>query len=468
MLSRIAVILLIMLCAVSVFPADNSGTLTPELIKKYQDQFNKTDHSASINAITNNDIKNLALDRNKMINRDKIFNMKLTDVGITDQKSSGRCWLFATLNSISPKVAKKLKQSSFSFSQPYLTFWDKIEKANFFLECIIETAKLPLNDRKMDGILGDPFGDGGWWTYSVALMEKYGTVPLSAMPETKQSISTGNVNALAGTKLRAFAVELRSMYENKKSIADLRSRKEAMLQEIYQLLAYNYGVPPTEFVLRLEPKDSTETGMNKKFTPMQFYKEYVADLIPQTVVLMANPSKTENKSYQFEYCRNVFEKPDMKPLNLPIDKFKNYCRKTILDSLPVVFFCDVGADYFGDSALLVKDIYAYKNVLGIDFTLTKAQRILYRQSSPNHGMVFMGIDTASDGKPIKWLVENSWGSTRGDKGYLYMDDDWFNEYVYNAIIDIKYLSPEDRALYEQKPEIVPIWDPFSSAFRQIR
>ncbi len=449
--------------------AQPEGSLSESMLRHIRQSFIKDSAGdASINLLTANSLKTLAIDRDKLVHRDKLFNFKLKDAGITNQQSSGRCWLFSALNLVSADVMTKLKLSSFQFSQPYLTFWDKMEKANLFLEQIIETAGLPLDDRKLTIILTDPFGDGGWYDYVVNLMDKYGAVPLSAMPETKHSINTGTINGLANAKLRSFATELRAMHRSKKSAQEMRTRKATMLADIYKLLVYTYGEPPTEFTFRYdskEEKDSVSTIVSKQFTPMAFYEEFVKGNLPDYAMIMNNPTKAYDEVYCVEYSRNMYDKPDVSMLNLPVERFKSYCLKALLDSQPVNFACDVGADNFGDSALLVKGIYRYGDLFGMSFDLTKAQRIELRQSTPNHSMVLLGVDTVG-GKPAKWLVENSWGESAGDKGYWQMDNAWFDEYVYVVVVDKKYLSKDDAKLLERKPIQLPMWDPFWMAVQQ--
>lgn len=469
MLHRISLAMLSVCLSATILAAQPDGALSEPMIKNIKQTFAKDRNSAAaVNLLTANTIKNLAIDRDKLIRRDKIFNFKLKDAGITNQQSSGRCWLFSALNLFSADVMTKLKLSSFQFSQPYLTFWDKMEKANLFLEQIIETAELPLDDRKVTIILSDPFGDGGWFDYVPNLMDKYGVVPLSGMPETKQSINTGAINGLANAKLRSFAAELRAMHNSRKTVPDMLNRKEQMLADIYRLMVYTYGEPPNEFTFRYESKgekDSQSTVISRQYTPQSFYEEFVKGNMKDYVTVMNNPTKEFGKLFSVEYSRNMYDMPDVAMLNLPIERFKSYCLKALLDSQPVNFACDVGPDNFGDSALLAKDIFRYGDLFGMSFDLTKAQRIELRQSTPNHGMVFVGVDTAN-GTPTKWLIENSWGTSAGDKGYWYMDDDWFNEYVYVAAVDKKYLSKDDADLLKQKPIRLPMWDPFWMAIKQ--
>lgn len=439
--------------------------LKSDLIGKFEKQFaSEGDHSSSINAITNNSLKSLSLNRSKLTDHNKIFNFVLKSPGITNQKSSGRCWLFAGMNVFTPSVMTKLSLSEFQLSEPYLTFWDKMEKANLFLEAMIELRERPIDDRVVLKLLESPFGDGGWWSYVTDLMEKYGVVPLSAMPETKQSTKTSLINKLISRKLRMFTADLRAMHGAGKSENDLRSAKESMLYDIYHLLVFNYGQPPKEFKFRYEVDADSLSVPEVSYTPKSFYDEFFGQL-PEFAPLMDDPNKAYGKVYQYDYSRNMADREDAAFLNIPLERLKAYCLKAMLDSQVVYFACDVGNDNMNDSGIFRIDIYDYGKTLQSDFKLTKKERLLYRDSSPNHAMVFIGVDTSESGQPVKWLVQNSWGEKYGDKGKWVMYDDWFNEYVYVAIIDKKYLDDQDAKDLESDPVAVPVWDPYWQAMR---
>ncbi|MFZ1683686.1 MAG: C1 family peptidase [Candidatus Zixiibacteriota bacterium] len=456
--------LLLCLLTISVVTADaqSSKQLDPSLLGKIEAKFDAAgDQTAAINAITSNDINSLSLNRSALTAHTKLVNFKLKAAGITNQQGSGRCWMFAGLNALAPSVMNRLKLSEFEFSQPYLTFWDKMEKANLFLEQMIDLRNQPIDDRKVVSLLSSPFGDGGWGNWVLDLMQKYGTVPISAMPETKQSIGTGNINSLADTRLKADAAELRMMAKAGKSEDQLRQRKNGMLEEIYKMLVYAYGRPPKEFTFRYEPKDTAAAKVAPKvYTPQQFYKEFVADKLPEYVMLTNNPTVPYDKAYQVDESRNMVEKSPAVLLNLPIEGLKKYCLKMLLDSQAVWFACDVGMEHLRDSAILETGIYEPNRVFGVDFKMSKADQINMRICSATHAMVLLGVDTAN-GLPAKWLIENSWGSTRGDKGYWYMYDNWFDQYVYFAMIDKKYIAPDDLKKLEQKPVLLPTWTPLN-------
>ena len=445
------------------------GGIDNSLLQKYQKQLTaEGDQAATINAITNNDIKDLSLNREKLIHHDKLLSHKLDLTGMTNQKSSGRCWLFAGANVMSPAVKSKLDLPDFEMSQPYLTFFDKLEKANLFLERMIALRDRPIDDRSLCQELDYLFGDGGWFHYFTDLVLKYGVVPLAAMPETKQSTSTGNFNKLSKTILRKHTAELRRMHVDGKDVGQLRSRKDEMLGDIYKLLVYNYGTPPVEFTYRYEAEvDSVKTIVEKQYTPMSFFDEFWGDDFPEYVALVNNPTIDYDQLFKLEESRNVYENPDFEVLNLTIDKLKEYTLAALLDSQAVWFSCDVGKDNYNDSGIFAVDVYDYNRTFDMDFKMTKADRISFNDISPNHAMVICGVDTATCGTPTKWLVKNSWGTKNGDDGIWYMYDDWFDEYVLLVMIDKKLLSEEDQDKFKQKPVTIADWQPFFLALRNL-
>ena len=471
------------------------GAVSTGLIEQYQKQLEDNgDPAFLINAITNNSIKDLSLSRELLLTHNDIVNHSLKSAGISNQKSSGRCWMFAGFNVLTPDLATKMKLSKFELSQSYLAFWDKMEKSNLFLEDIIRLADKPINDRELQIVLESPIGDGGWWHYFAGLVDKYGVVPISAMPETKQSSSTGMLNKLATSKLRGFASELRQMHVDGKNEKELRRRKEAMLADIYTILVFTYGQPPTEFTLRYEldkkdeKKDETDSTdldigeddgdedddkddkpeiIEAEYTPASFYKEFFGGELPEYVALCNNPTREYGTLYQIQTSRNMFEIEDFVILNLPIERLKHYSAKALLDSQVVWFACDVGKQNYGDSGIFMEGIYDYNRTFGMDFKLSKRDRIAFKDISPNHAMVLMGVDTASDGTPVKWLVENSWGSKKGDDGNWYLYDDWFSEYVLVTIIDKRQMEEAELEMLRKKPLPVEPWDPFFLALRRL-
>ena len=482
---------------IAVADAADKGMIDQNLIESFDKALSQQPGLERIvNAATNNDIKALSLNRELVKGHDSRFNFEVEGTKIINQKSSGRCWMFAGANVVTPKVMTRLKLSDFKLSEAYLAFWDKLEKSNLFLEIMIEMRDRDLDDRSLQTYLDDPIGDGGWWQYFTALIGKYGVVPMSAMPETKQSSSTGRLNGLLKTLLRKATAELRSMHESGKKEKDLREYKEEVLADVYKLLVCTYGRTPKEFVFRYEEEsedeesnaeesevkaeteaeDEDEDSDEKKtkllvdhdYTPLSFYHEFYGEQMPEYVALVDNPAMEYSLLYELIGGRNVFEETDLTVLNLPVEKLKDYAYRMILDSQIVWFACDVSKDNFNDSGMFAVDIYDYSATFGIDFGTTKADRINYNDMSPNHAMALLAVDTTENGVPRKWKVENSWGGDKGSGGYWTMYDSWFDEYVLLVIVDKELLGPEDAALFDQKPVIIEDWQPFFAALKNLQ
>jgi bleomycin hydrolase len=454
--------LFVVLMILSSALADD-GSLSNDVIANIRASFHMDSQTrAMYNAITNNDINNLALNRDIVNAKNDIFSHKIKTNGITNQKSSGRCWLFAGLNILRPKVIEKYKLSDFEFSENYLSFWDKMEKANSFLEFIIELRDHDLMDRELDIILERPFGDGGYWKYVVALIDKYGAVPKDIMPETHSSEKTGTMNKLISRKLRTGAVELRAMAADGKTVDEMRSAKKKILDDVYKMLVMNLGEPPTEFEWRYENRD-TVISDKKTYTPQTFYKEFVGIDLNDYANLLNDPSKEYGKHYQLKLSRNIYDGSDVDYANVDIDMLKKMAAKSVLDDEPVWFGNDVGKDQSRSLGIMADDLYDYGSIFNTNMSLTKADQLLYRESAPNHAMVLVGVDIKND-KPVKWLVENSWGEKNGDKGYWTMYDSWFDSHVYNVIVKKKYVPKEILEIFKQPVVELPPWDPMYYMF----
>jgi bleomycin hydrolase len=434
------------------------GALTADMIEQIRQSFEMdASTKALMNALTNNDIKKLAVNREKYVTFDNLFNHKIKTKGITNQKSSGRCWLFAALNVMRPQVIEKYKLEEFEFSQSYLFFWDKFEKANLFLELIIEMRDRDHLDRELQMILESPFPDGGLWIYAVELIEKYGAVPKSIMPESEQTSNTGMMDKLISHKLRKDASVLREMNRQGSTVAELRTRKVEMLKDVYKMLVLNMGVPPTSFRWRYESKDSTVSEI-KTYTPQSFFKEVVKLNLRDYVPIYNHPLRPYDKLYQMRLNRNIYDRPDNIFLNLDTQRMRELALKQILNNQPVYFACDVGQEDNYEFGIMSPQIYDYDSFYGLDFSMSKEDKFRYRESHSTHAMVFVGVDTLN-GKPQKWLVENSWGDERGDEGFWSMHDDWFDQYVYKVIINKKYLPKQILETLKTEPEVIPPWDP---------
>ena len=458
--SRFLIILLTisaLLCSTSI--AKPTGNISPELVRKFDRQLTIDGNSRTImNAVTGTDLRQLTLNRELVNKHNDIFSMKIKTEGITDQNSTGRCWMFAGFNIMRPAVIKKHNLSSFEFSETYLFFYDKLEKANLFLENMIATADKDLTDRLLQKYLESPVADGGWWNYFTGLIEKYGVIPKDAMGETVNSEKSRSMNYIIDNLLRTDAITLRKMVQNKAKKRDIEAKKEAMLADVYRMLVYNLGRPPQEFVWRYCDKD--KNIVEKTYTPKQFFDEVVGLDLNDYVMIFDHAMYPYNKHYQIQTSRNIFENEDMDFINLDIATIKKLTLATVTDSIPVWFAADVGHYMERDHGIMAKDIFDYESLFGIDLSMSKKDRLLTRTLTPNHGMAFIGVDVKND-KPIKWLVENSWGTDIGNKGRWSMYDNWFDDYVLTVVLPKDHIPEDILKILKTKPTVLPPWDPMS-------
>ena len=451
------VIGLILILLASPLLAD-AGGLTDKTIDKIRSSFKMDSHNrAMYNAITNSDISSLALNRDVLRQHNEIFSHKIEAKGITNQKSSGRCWLFAGLNVMRPAVIEKHNLKSFEFSQNYLAFWDKLEKANSFLEHMIAFRDRDVLDREMEFLLRKPIPDGGYWENVVNLVDKYGVVPKEIMPETNSSGNTGLMNALISRKLRADAVKLRQMHEENKPVKKLRAKKAKMLAEVYKMLVMNLGEPPREFQWRFEDANSIVSNL-KTYTPKSFYDDFVGVDLHQYVDIFNDPSKPYGKHYQIALTRNLYDGDDAHFANVEMQTLKAIAVKAVLADEALWFSCDVGKDQSREHGIMAMELFDYDSIYGTKMAMTKAQRSLFRESVPNHAMVLIGVDMQSE-KPFKWLVENSWGDDKGSKGRWALYDSWFDTNVYSIIVKKEYVPNNVLKIFEQPAIKRPVWDP---------
>jgi bleomycin hydrolase len=421
-------------------------------------------HRALADIIAGTNVKDIALNRQRYLEHRPLVNHRIDSGSITHQKSSGRCWMFAGFNVLRPEVIRKYDLKDFEFSQNYLLFWDKLEKANVYLEEMIARAEDPLDDRRLAIVLDSPVGDGGWWSYFVDLAGKYGVIPKEVMPETHNSSSTGPMNRVLRMKLAEMGLDLRARTRDGLSRPALTEVKQAHLREIYRLLALHLGTPPASFTWRYETKkDSTgSTTYPRPLTPKSFFTDIVDVDLSRYHSLFHYPGKAYDQTYQFEMSRNIYDRPDFTLLNVPIDTLKACALAALLDSAAVWFACDVGQENYGKDGIFALDIFNYAEIYGTTFDLPKQDLIRLGLITPNHAMTFVGVDTVATPagpRATKWLVENSWGSDAGNKGMWYMYDDWFDRYMFGVIVHEKHLSPRLRELATLPPVLLPPWDP---------
>jgi bleomycin hydrolase len=436
------------------------GKVTEDIIREARKQFSAEPKSvALINAISNNKIKDLDVAREKAGTVDHLFTYRVKTRGITNQKSSGRCWLFSGLNVFRPLVIDKLSLDEFEFSQNYNFFWDQFEKANLFLEAIIATADKPLDDRNVEWLLKNPIGDGGQWTTFADIVTKYGVVPSTVMPETVHSESTGELSALLISKLRTFAMEIRNNVPKGKPVptAELRKNKVAMLSEVYRILSFCLGEPPTTFSWRYQDKTG-KLVTSATFTPQSFYQQMVGINLNDYVMCMNDPSREFYKLYEIQYDRNMIDGYNWRYINLPASDLKEMAKKSIMSNEALYFSCDVGQQLNKSTGILNVEQYRPDQLFGVKLSMDKKQRIQSFESSSSHGMALIGLDADADGKPVKWLLENSWGPDAGHKGYLTMTDRWFEEYMFRLVVNKKFVPANIIKVLDQKAIMLPPWD----------
>ena len=411
------------------------------------------------NAIGNNSIRSLALNQENMQEMDTHFSIRVKSKGITDQQSSGRCWLFTGLNVMRAKAMAKYNLPSFEFSEIYPFFWDQLEKSNLFLQGIIDTSDKPLEDKTVQWLFQHPLSDGGTFTGVADIVGKYGLVPKEAMPETNSSNNTSQMANLISLKLKEFGLQLRELGTNGAKRSVMLEEKTKMLGTIYRMLVLNLGVPPTEFdfVRKDVHGNPIET---EHHTPMTFLEKYGdKNLLSNYVMLMNDPSREYYKCYEIDYDRHRYDGKNWTYINLPVDEIKEMAIASLKDSTMMYFSCDVGKFLDSKRGLLDVNNYDYESLMGTTFGMDKKQRIQTYSSGSSHAMTLMAVDLDKDGKPVKWMVENSWGAQSGYQGHLIMTDRWFDEYMFRLVVETKYVSEKVKELLKQKPIRLPAWDP---------
>ncbi len=440
--------------------------LTFDDVKKMRESFlGSPKNIVAMNAASNNAITAVSLKREYAAKYNHIFSHEIPSTKITNQEHSGRCWIFAGLNVFRYEAAKNLNLEQFEFSQSYEMFWDKLEKANYFLESIIKTSSEDLQSRLVSWLLQRLVEDGGQWGMFSNLVKKYGVVPKDVMKESYNTSNSQIMNTLLKSKLREDAMLLRKMHDEGKNLDEIMKRKKEMLSEIYNILAVNIGIPPERFDYEYKDKEGTYHRI-ENITPQEFFERYVKINLDKMVSLIncPTPDKEYMKTYTVDFLGNVVEGKEVVYLNVNLESFKNIAMKAVMDGKPTWFASDVGKMMEREKGILDTDIFDFKNFYGVNFNLTKSQRLNYGDSLMTHAMVLLGVDVI-DGKPTKWKVENSWGDKNGKDGYFIMGEKWFEEYAYEIVVDESYLSDEMKEALKAKPTVLPPWDPMGSVAR---
>ncbi|WP_456097530.1 C1 family peptidase [Porphyromonas sp.] len=440
--------------------ASKDGAITPKLLEELRQSEPKSSTEKALhNAIAVQGMQDFFINNQRPRSIEDKFSVEVQSSGIADQKQSGRCWLFTGLNVLRAQMMTREKSGTFFFSQNYSFFWDQLEKSNLFLEGIIETRKLPVNDAKVEWLFKNPINDGGQFTGISDNLYKYGVVPAEVMPETASSNNTKLLGKMLARTLRQTGIQLRKASEKGESLAQLRKRKEDGLKKVYRLLSLNLGVPPTSFSYTLKDKDgkviSTET-----YTPQSFYERFVgADLRGQFVMLMNDPSRPYYKVYEIEYDRHAYDGKNWTYVNLPMDEIKQMAIASLKDNTMMYYSCDVSRELDRSQGIAALDNYDYASLLGYPFDMDKAERIQTFDSGSTHAMTLKAVDLDASGKPVKWKVENSWGEKSGVKGHIIMTDAWFDAYTFRLVVNKKYATQKVLDLLKTKPVQLPAWDP---------
>lgn len=439
---------------------DSKGGISPDMLGQIRQSYQGTASDKALrNAIGNNSIRSLALNQENMQEMDTHFSIRVKSKGVTDQQSSGRCWLFTGLNVMRAKAMAKYNLPSFEFSEIYPFFWDQLEKSNLFLQGIIDTSDKPLEDKTVQWLFQHPLSDGGTFTGVADIVGKYGLVPKEAMPETNSSNNTSQMANLISLKLKEYGLQLRELGTNGAKRSVMLEEKTKMLGTIYRMLVLNLGVPPTEFdfVRKDVHGNPIET---EHHTPMTFLEKYGdKNLLSNYVMLMNDPSREYYKCYEIDYDRHRYDGKNWTYINLPVDEIKEMAITSLKDSTMMYFSCDVGKFLDSKRGLLDVNNYDYESLMGTTFGMDKKQRIQTYSSGSSHAMTLMAVDLDKDGKPLKWMVENSWGAQSGYQGHLIMTDRWFDEYMFRLVVETKYVSEKVKELLKQKPIRLPAWDP---------
>lgn len=453
---------LLLAAPAALLPAQTAeGGITADMLRQIRQANPSTATTRALrNALAATSINQLATTADNPDATDTYFSNEVPSKGITDQKSSGRCWLFTGLNVMRAQMIKQYGLGAFEFSQSYCFFYDQLEKSNLFLQAMIDNGKKPTDDKTVEWLFKNPLSDGGTFCGVMDVVTKYGLVPSEVMPESFNANNTSRMASILSLKLREYGLTLRKAVAAGEKKDALQKRKTEMLATVYRILAVCLGEPPAKFAWAAKNADGKPSGERKEYTPLDFYKEYVGkDLKNGYVMMMNDPSRPYHKLYTIDLDRHSYDGTQWTYLNLPMDEIKQAAIASIKDSTMMYFSCDVGKYYDSKTGVLSLRNYDYESLFSTSFPMTKAERISTYASASSHAMTLMAVDLDAQGKPSKWMVENSWGASSGYKGHLIMTDEWFDEYMFRLVVDKKYVPAATLELLKQKPVTLPAWDP---------
>lgn len=442
--------------------AQKQGGISASMLQQIEkSQGSTATNKALFNAVASNRIDNLAKNFSNRNTFDTHFSVETTKQSIHDQKSSGRCWMFSSFNVLRADFARHHADSlSVEFSHDYLFFYDQLEKANLMLQGVIDNAKKPMDDVRVQFFFKNPLNDGGTFCGAADLAPKYGLVPKSVQPETFSAENTSKISSLISSKLREYGLELRKMVADGKKAQAIDARKTEMLSTVYRMLAMALGEPVKEFTYQFRNRSGEPVGEPRRYTPLEFYNETVGHKLDGTFIMVMNdPRRPYHKTYEVEYDRHVYDGTNWKYLNLPMEDIAKLAIASLKDGKKMYSSYDVGKQFDRELGYLDTENFDYASLFSTTFPMNKADRIATFDSGSTHAMTLVAVDLDKDGNPLKWKVENSWGPNNGAQGCLIMSNRWFNEYMFRLVVDKKYVSENLQKEFEQKPVMVMPEDP---------
>lgn len=447
--------------ATTVSAQTKDGGISRQMLGEIQKSHAVTTESKALtNAIATNSIDNLAMNHANAGELDTYFSVETKEQSITDQQSSGRCWMFSGFNVLRANFAQKTDSLTVDLSHSYLFFYDQLEKANLFLQGVIDTGSKPIDDTRVQFFFKNPISDGGTFCGVSDLADKYGLMPKAVMPESFSSDNTSRMARLVSSKLREYGLQLRQMVAEGKSATDIKAEKTKMLGTIYHMLALTIGEPPAQFSYAFKNKDGKPVGKTKTYTPQSFYKEVVGAPLNGTFIMAMNdPRRPYYKTYEVEYDRHTYDGHNWKYINLPMEDIEKMAIAALKDGRKMYSSYDVGKMLDRKRGYADTENYDYGSLMGTTFGMDKAQRISTFDSGSTHAMTLTAVDLDANGNATKWKVENSWGKDWGQKGCLIMTDRWLREYLFRLVVDKKYVPKNILKMNEQQPIMVMPEDP---------
>ena len=416
---------------------------------------------ALVNAVGANAIDNLAQNRQNAGALDTHFSIETKKQSITDQQSSGRCWMFSGFNVLRADFARRTDSLRVEFSQAYLFFWDQLEKANLMLQGCIDNAQKPMDDQRVQFFFRSPIGDGGTFCGVADLTEKYGLVPSEVMPESFSSDNTSKARQLISSKLREYGLQLREMVSKGKKGSSLEKAKTRMLSQIYHMLQLTIGEPPQKFTYAFKDEKGHAVGDVREWTPQEFYREVVGGSLNGTFIMVMNdPRRDYYKTYEVELDRPTYDGHNWKYVNLPMDDIEQMAIAALRDGRKLYSSYDVGKMLDRKRGYADTENYDYGSLFDTTFPMTKAERIATFDSGSTHAMTLTAVDLDKKGQATKWKVENSWGASWGQQqGCLIMTDRWLREYMFRLVVPNEYVPQKVMQAYQSAPVMVMPEDP---------